>query len=515
MLKNIFCALLLLTGIFCSLAAEPLQWPQDHSGKVFFLPQFSAFESISDSGLNFFRQTLERAAQERAQAVILELDTPGGSVETAFKYLSLLEKAAMPVIVYLNPNGISAGMIIALGADRVAISPNGLIGDAMPISAGINGTRPITERPEKADPAGKTAPQVDKKSKSDKKPAAAEPGALEQIIKEIRKLREQPSTPGKQEDERLAEQKFLTVFFKMLQVLAEKNQRPVKVVRAMADPYTELDAAADGIEHKKKSPLTLSAKEAHQLKVVDMIASDRNDLLKQLGLEKSELVVVKRSAIEEIGAFLAAPALAGLLLVIGLVGIFVEVKTPGFGVPGVLGLAALTLFFLGHIASGASDWGPMVVFFVGLILIALEIFLIPGFGLIGIMGIGCVLLSFFWAFGWNNIETALQVVTVSLLLSIVIMVLLAVYVLPHTTLFKKVSLESSMESSDGWQAKQADSALIGSEGVTLTPLRPAGVISIDGKRLDAASEGDFMEAGEAVIVTARNGFQLVVRRKNV
>ena len=420
-------------------AAEPLEWPQNHSNKVFFLPQFSEFESISENEMRFFRKTLDRAASERAQAVILELDTPGGSVETAFKYLSLLEKSSIPVIVYLNPNGISAGMIIALGADRVAISPNGLIGDAMPIETGLNGIRPITDRPRESAPEkapGEKAPKAPEKD-----PAA--PGSIEQILQEIRKLKESPANPLNQEDKQLAEQKFLTVFFKMLQVLAEKNHRPVKVIRAMADPYTVLEKKSDGIEHTKKSPLTLSAKEALQLKVVDMIAQNRTDLLKQLNLEHSELIIVERSPTEELGAFLALPALAGILLVIGLVGIFVEVKTPGFGVPGILGVSALTLFFLGHIASGASDWGPLVVFFVGLLLLALELFLIPGFGLVGLLGTGCVLGSFFWAFGWENIEISLRVITLSLLMAIVIMVVLAMYVLPKSRLFSKVSLNRS------------------------------------------------------------------------
>jgi membrane-bound serine protease (ClpP class) len=301
----------------------------------------------------------------------------------------------------------------------------------------------------------------------------------------------------------------------MLQVLAEKNNRPVNVVRAMADPYTELNVQTDGIEHHKRSPLTLSAREAKKLKVVDHIAENRDDLLKQLGLSNAEVVVVKRTATEQIGGFLATPAIAGLLLVIGLVGLFVEIKTPGFGVPGVLGISALTLFFLGHIAGGASDWGPMVVFFVGLLLIALEIFLIPGFGLVGVLGILCVLVSFFWAFGFENISTALRVITLALTAAIAIMILLAVYVLPKTPIFRKVSLETVLSSEEGCKAQTADNSLIGMEGVALTPLRPSGVVRIGENRHDAASEGDFLESGEEVIVTACNGFQLIVRKKDV
>ena len=524
-MKNFFKALLLFPAFITALSiygnTRALNIPANSSNKVFYLPQFSEFEAISDNEMRFFRKTLQRAEKERASAVILEMDTPGGSVETAFKYLSIMEKSAVPIVVYLNPNGISAGMIIALGADRAAISPNGLIGDAMPIAMGIGGAKPVTDKPAPAQPdrEKKTEKAAGKSEKDNavKKNSPAQPGQqqfAEELLKEIRKLRENTNSTSNSEDKQLADQKFLTVFFKMLQVLAEKNDRPVNVVRAMADPYTELNAQTDGIEHNKRSPLTLSAKEAKKLKVVDHIAANRSDLLDQLGLGNAEVVEVKRSAVEQIGGFLATPAIAGLLLVIGMVGLFVEIKTPGFGVPGVLGISALTLFFLGHIAGGASDWGPMVVFFVGLLLIALEVFVIPGFGLVGALGILCVLVSFFWAFGFENISTALRVVTLSLTAAIAIMIVLAVYILPKTPLFRKVSLNTQLSSKDGCQAQTADEDLIGSTGITVTPLRPSGVVKIGDFRHDAASEGDFLEAGEEVIVTNCSGFQIIVRKKD-
>ena len=517
---NIASRIILCTVLFFTVWAvlplkadpEPLTRLPGSSNKVFYMPQFSEFEAISDSELHFFRKTLQRAEKERVAALILEMDTPGGNVETAFKYLSIMEKSSIPIVVYLNPNGISAGMIIALGADRAAISPNGLIGDAMPIAMGVTGVKPVTEKP--LDSKSGNSPE----NKADKTPAKKSPTGskrpefAEELLKEIRKLRD---TSADGEEKAIADQKFLSVFFKMLQVLAEKNGRPANVIRAMADPYTELNLKDDGIAHNKRSPLTLSAKEARELKVVDHIARNRSDLLNQLGLGDAEIVEIKRSAIEQIGAFLATPAIAGLLLVIGLVGVFVEIKTPGFGVPGVLGVAALTLFFLGHIAEGASDWGPMVVFFVGLLLIALEIFLIPGFGLVGILGILCVLVSFFWAFGFENISTALRVITLSLAVAISVMIVLAVYILPKTPIFRKFTLNTALSSQGGCQAQTADNALIGSNGVTLTPLRPAGVVRIGNERHDAASEGDFLEPGEEVIVTACNGFQLIVRKKDV
>ena len=520
MFKKFFALLLLfvlsdLCHTVHSAAVKPPVWPERSRNIVYYIPQFSEFESISEGEMRFFRKTLERAAENRARAVILELDTPGGSVETAFKYLSIMEKSSVPIIVYLNPNGISAGMIIALGADRAAISANGLIGDAMPLQMGLGGAKPVTDpgkkAPEKAAPAKKNPAVKPLPAPEPATEPAPVPPMLQDILEEIRNIRKDGPGRTNPEDEALVKQKFLTVFFKMLQVLAEKNHRPVNVVRAMADPYVELDKVKDGFEHKKRSPLTLSASEAKALGVVDYVAKNRSDLLQQLGLQDAEVVEVKRTATEQLGAFLATPAIAGLLLVIGLLGIFVEIKTPGFGVPGVLGISALTLFFLGHIASGASDWGPMVVFFVGLVLIALEIFVIPGFGLVGIMGLLCVLVSFFWAFGFENIQTALRVITFSLTVAITLMILLAIYVLPKTPLFRKVSLETSLHTGDG---KAPAESVTGQSGIALTPLRPSGVVKIGEKRFDAMSEGDFIEINTPVEVVSDNGFQLVVRSKN-
>ena len=127
-------------------AAKPLEFASDSRNEVYFLPQFSEFTAISESELSFFRKTIDRAAENKVKAVILEMDTPGGSVETAFKYLSLMEKSPVPIVVYLNPNGISAGMIIALGADRIVISPNGLMTGAAIIPSLSQGKNGLSRR---------------------------------------------------------------------------------------------------------------------------------------------------------------------------------------------------------------------------------------------------------------------------------------------------------------------------------------------------------------------------------
>ncbi len=491
---------------------------------VYFVPQFTNFKAISHQDMLFLKKVIRKAARKNVKAVIVELDTPGGEVDVALKYVSLMSKSEVPIIVYLNPQGISAGMIIAMAADRIAINPNGVIGDAMPLQIGVGGVKPIADEPEKKTDE-KKSDKTEKEKKADKKTDGkndkteetrkpADQPSLEKILKELKKLKgEKDSDKQSEKEKKLVDQKFLTVFFKVLQVLAEKNDRPVRVVRAMADPYQRLSLKEDGIEHTKDSPLTLSAEEAKKLHVVDYIARNKHDLLSQLGLGNCEIQIVEKNALEQVLAFLTYPALASALLILGFLGIYVEIKTPGFGVPGTLGIVALTLFFLGHTASGASDWGPMVIFFVGLFLLAMEIFVIPGFGIVGVLGITCMIVSLFGAFGFENFTEAAHVIGISLLVAIALMIFLTIYVLPKSSLFKHLKLETVQQSSQGYSAPhQEHIELIGRTGIAHTPLRPTGVVMIDEQRYDAATEGDFVDKGETVEVAALNGFQIKVKK---
>ena len=521
--KNLITFTLSLTilcgSILLSAAAQKTLFTEvPAEGTVYFVPQFSDFKEISSQDMLFLKKTLRRAEKNKVKAVIFEMDTPGGRIDVALEYVSMLLKSKVPTVAYLNPQGISAGMIIALAADRIAINPNGVIGDAMPIQIRPDGIKPVTEK----DKAEKDKPEKDNKDKKtdkDKQDDLYTP-VVEKVLKEIQKLKGSDKDKDKDkdkdqetEDSKLADQKFLTVFFKVLEVLAQKNDRPEKIVRAMADPYQRLTLKEDGIEHQKTSPLTLSAAEAKKMKVVDFTCSGKEDLLKQLNLTNCTIETVVKSPTEQIISFLAHPAVSGLLLILGILGLYVEIQHPHFGVSGVLGLTALTLFFLGHVASGASDWGPMVICFVGLLLLLIEIFLIPGFGIIGILGISCIMISFFAAFGMENIESAISVISISLLVASTLIILLTIYILPKSTIFKKIMLATQNTNTDGFASHvNNDVELLHKRGVAYSTLRPAGSVEVDGKRYDVVADGDFIQQGEAIEVTKVDGLKITVKR---
>ena len=513
-------AVLVITG--ASKWSDRILFSESADDVVYYVPQFTNFSEISTQEMHFLRKTLHDAEKNNVKAVIFEIDTPGGSVRTAYEYASVLAKSKVPVIAYVNPHGISAGMIIALAANRIAIDPAGVIGDAMPIQMTSSGIVPIIDRERKHNRENldkeedKDSKQEEKKDLKKEKTKDSKPSqiVIEKLKKEIKNLKDKfKKKKYRSTDKDLANQKFLTVFFKKLEGYAEKNGRPPRVVRAMADPYQKLTLDRDGIKHSKISPLTLSAKEAKKLNVVDYICDSREEVLEKLGLNNCRLQVIKKSAVDQLVSFLTYPAIAGILIALGLVGIYVEIKTPGFGVPGILGITALTLFFLGHMGSGASEWGPIVIFFVGLILLALEIFVIPGFGIVGLLGITCFIISFFAAFGFENFAAASHTVAYSLLGTLITIILLTVYVLPKSSIFKWIRLDTVQKRENGCMShKKVSLELVGQLGVAHATLRPIGSVIINGKIYEATTQGAFIEKDEKIEVIEATPMRILVKK---
>jgi membrane-bound serine protease (ClpP class) len=505
---------------------------------VYFVPQFSDFQEISVHEMLFLKKVLKEAEKNNVKAVIFEIDTPGGRVDVALKYVSILAKANVKTIAFVNAQAISAGMILALAADEIAINPSGTIGDAMPLQSGPGGIKPIVvKRDEKNDKKKVSEEKIKDTSKKDldKKPDNSEHSENKEKIKEEDKTKKQENIEDKlknliknfddfkkkhpngneklsDEEKKLVKQKFLTVFFKILQVLAEKHNRPVRVIRAMADPYQKLTLKDDGIKHTEKSPLTLSAKEAKKLHVVDYICKNKEDVKIALGLRNCTTIVKDKSPVFYFIYFLANPFVSSFLIILGILGLYVEAKTPGIGFPGGLGIVCLSLFFMGHAGIGDSSWLPSIIFLFGVVLIALEIFVIPGFGVTGISGLIAIIVSLLLAFGWDNLETGINTVGVSIIIAIFFMILLTIY-LPKTKVFRKITLETVHKSEDGFEAhKKCDKNLIGKLGVAHSILRPCGIVEIDGKRLDVVTEGDFIDKGDSIKVVEVSGMKIIVEK---
>ena len=458
MIKNI----LTLVAIFCLWIFQLAVEAGTLGERIMFLPKNEDFGELSVRDLTRLKRALSAAEEAKCSALIFEVDTPGGGVDTALKYAAQLNNAKVRTIAWVNDKAISAGMIAVLGANRIYITPHGLIGAAMPLEQNLESVvRPIVV--------------------NEKDPKNSE----------------------------LVDNKFLSVLFKELEVMAQKNNRPVRVIRAMTDPKLTLTAAADNIDHAGNMPLTLGADEAVRLKVVDGLAAGVRQAADLAGYHEPEIIRYEFSAWDKIMFFLTNPVVCGILITLAIVCFVIELHSPGVGIPGGLGTLAIVLFFVGQAWVGNSEWEPAVVFFVGLILVAVEIFIIPGFGIVGILGFAGIIISLFYALGVDNLAMATNIIVYSFLAAAAICSWLIFYVLPKSTV-GRFNLKSIMSRDSGVKSYEPDCALIGREGVTSTVLRPSGMVIIDGQRYDGRSNGDMIERGRRVVVTGSSTYQLVV-----
>jgi membrane-bound serine protease (ClpP class) len=194
-----------------------------------------------------------------------------------------------------------------------------------------------------------------------------------------------------------------------------------------------------------------------------------------------------------------------------------EIRTPGFGVPGALGILSISLFFWGHWLVQLAGLEELLLVGAGLLLLTLEVFVIPGFGITGILGIASLLagLSLSVVGGgasWEFILGAVGQVIFSLLLAVIGSLLLFRF-LPHLPWGRRLILETGLDAGAGLDAApEQDRQWLGKLGTVISPLRPAGIAEIGGERIDVVSDGEFIEQGEQVAINRVDGNRMVVRR---
>jgi membrane-bound serine protease (ClpP class) len=263
--------------------------------------------------------------------------------------------------------------------------------------------------------------------------------------------------------------------------------------------------------------LTLTTEEAIKHKGADFRADSIEKLLAQLGLENAELRRASPNWAENLVRILTHPITSSLLITIGMLGIILELRTPGFGVPGALGIASLALFFWGHWLVQLAGWEELLLVGSGIFLLALEIFVVPGFGITGILGIAATLgglsLSLVGAGAtWEFMLKAVGQVVFSLLAALIVSLFTLKY-LPRLPFGRQLILDTELPTGEGFvSAPQSDLTWQGKTGRAVSPLRPAGIADIENQRVDVVSDGEFIETGAPIIVSRVDGTRIVVRR---
>lgn len=284
----------------------------------------------------------------------------------------------------------------------------------------------------------------------------------------------------------------------------EANGRNPQIGAAMVDKEIEIEGVV-----KKGEILTLSKDLAKKVGFLDYEANSIEEILKEFNLINFEVVDIKYTLTEKIARFMTQSIIREILLVIGFLGLLIEATSPGFGVPGTMGIISLALFFGGHMIAGLGNWLYLLLFIAGVILVLVEIFLIPGFGLVGIGGIILIIVSIFFTLGGGT-RAIYSIGVVSVILLIIFIILLILF--PKLPIWNKLGLKESLKTEKGYTSYSLLEELVGKEGVVLTTLRPSGTIEIEGKRYDAISLGDFIEKDSKVKVIKIEGGKIIVEK---
>lgn len=421
---------------------------------------------VSKAQFFFLRRALNEATERRADAVILDIDTYGGELDAAVKMQQALSKVPMRTVAYINPNAGSAGAMIAISTKQIFMAPISAIGAAAPVMA-----------------SGEDLPKM---------------------------LAEKSNS-------------YFTAYFRG--VATENGHNP-----DVAEAFIVKDKAVviGGVTvHEAGKLLSLNAKEATRRidgkpVLADGIAASLREVARQAGLT-GNLYVVEPYRAEKLAFWLTQ--IAPLLIGAGLLGIWIELKSPGAVIPGVVGAICLALFFGGHYVGGLAGWEAPVLFVIGVILVIVElVFLAGGTIVVGLIGAALMLGAVVWAMldrlpggRWmptlQELEGPMMQLGLGLALTALGAAALMRY-LPKTSIYRRFVLQTSLPEGPSFPAQENEFAGIaaGDIGVADSILRPSGRGIFHGTPRDVISQGEFIEKGTTIRVVAVEGSRIIVER---
>ena len=430
------------------------------SGNRPLIYTFAIMDNIAAPTWRITQEAMEEAHTLEADAVILHMNTYGGEVSAADSIRTKLLNAEMPVYVFIDDNAASAGALIAIACDSIYMKPGGKIGAATVVN--------------------QTGEQVPDKYQSYMRAtmrATAEAHGKDTVI-----------TDG--------------------DTLISWHRDPA-IAEAMVDPRLYVEGVSD-----TGQVLTFTASEAMLNGYCEGTASSVEEVIEKLGIEEYELSEYTQSGLDKIIGFLINPIVSGVLIMVIIGGIYFELQSPGIGFALGASIVAALLYFAPLYLEGMAENWELILFIVGVILIMVEIFAIPGFGVAGVAGIIALIAGLtlslvdnvvfedpeFTGEGLGILMKSLSLVLVAVLAG-VIFSLWATRKLLTSTAFSNLSLRSEQHTEEGYIGVETrQKGLIGETGVAHTVLRPSGRVMIKDQLYDAKAEYGFIEKGEAIRV---------------
>ena len=314
-----------------------------------------------------------------------------------------------------------------------------------------------------------------------------------------------------------APDKYQSYMRSIMRSTAEAKGRDPKIAEAMVDQ----DIKVDSISQEGKV-ITFSTKEAIEFGFCDAELNSIDEIMTRQNINNYEIVKFDIGSTENIISFFLNPIISSILILLIIGGLYFELQTPGVGFPIIASIAALVLYLIPYYLNGIAENWEIVLFFIGIVFIALEVFVIPGFGIFGILGlftsIGALILIML-----NNdmfdftfvVSKDIVNASLSVLISVFafgILILFGGIKLTDSQAFKKISLDETQNSDLGYISKKYSDDLIGKKGKTFTVLRPSGKILINDEIYDATSSGEFIEKNTKVKIISNEGSNLKVKK---
>ena len=308
-----------------------------------------------------------------------------------------------------------------------------------------------------------------------------------------------------------APEKIVSAMRSQMRALAESNGLEPEVAAAMVDEDIEID----GVVESGKL-LTLTTEEAVEIGYAEAI-EDLDALLVELGHEGATVVTLELNWAERLVRFFSSSLVSPFLLSLGFLGLLIEIRTPTFGLAGTMGLISLGLFFGSNMIVGLAGLEDVLIVGAGLVLLGIEAFVVPGFGIFGVAGVVAILTGLYMSL-LGNIPTmpdftrAAWVLTSSTLLLIGSAWAL-IRTLPSSSRLAEsgIFLPAKTTSAIGYESAEVRSDLVGKYGTAITDLRPAGTALIGDERIDVVSESEWISAGTPVKVLSAEGYRHIVR----
>jgi membrane-bound serine protease (ClpP class) len=460
--------LLLLLGFVLFISAEEVKEEQVPGSVVY---KFDIKDMIAKPVWRTTQKCFENAHRLKADIILIQINTYGGLVNIADSIRTRILNSDIPVYAFIDDNAASAGALISIACDSIYMRTGGKIGAATVVSQ-----------------TGEVVPDKYQSYMRATMRATAEAHGKDTVITGTDTI--------------------------------VRWKRDPSIAEAMVDPKVIVPGISDSL-----TVLTFTATEALSNGYCEAVVNSIADIMAKAGIKNYTILEYKPSSLDLIIGFLLSPVVQGILIMLILGGIYFELQTPGIGFALGVAVTGAVLYFAPLYLEGLAENWEILIFILGLILLAVEIFAIPGFGVTGVAGIILMVGGLTMAMidnlvfengdisvAVNTLMKALMIVLVSLILGLIASIYLGKKFITSTA-FPNIALRETQRKEQGFvSADLTEQRLLGSEGIAYTVLRPSGKVEINGEIYDAKSEFGFIEKGARIKVVRFETGQLYVEK---